>query len=788
MKTILRNFLSILRRFRLATILNVLGLSVAFISFMVITMQINYDKTFDLCHKNPETIYRIEPTWDDGNSQSIVSRPVANLIINSSPHIVKGGLMQSWANTLFFFTEKEGKRDAYKERFVKCTPEIIEIFDFHMVEGRQNALTEPNKVLIPLSMAQKLFGKGPYVGQMLIRESIGKQNFTIGGVYQDLPRNSSMGNHIYMAIDPKENIDSWGNWNYNLFVRLDDEDNLQSVQDNIQKNYDKLLTDGRKDIPGSVKFRFTPLPDMHFITNVSYDNVPKASRQTILVLSAISLIILVIAGINFTNFSTALTPMRIKSINTQKVLGSSDRLLRASLVAEAVVISITAYLIAIAGLYLLNKTSFTSLVSADISITTQWPIVLGTAAVAAVVGVAAGIYPAFYITSFSPALVLKGSFGLSPKGRKLRSALIGIQFISSFALIIGALFMYMQNHYMQNAPTGYDKDAVVLVEMNENNNKNYKSISEELKSFPEIYGVAYSNNILSSQDAYMGWGRDYLDKSINYQCIPVSSSFLDLMGIKVTEGRGFRPEDDLKDHPTCVFNEKARTMFDMKLGTKVDNDEIVGFIEDVKFASFRTEVSPMAFLVWGNKMWGETEITYGTAYVKLKAGSNFRDGIEHIRKTLQKFDPDYPYVIKFYDEVLQQTYEQELRVTSQITLFSLVAIFICIVGVFGLVVFDSEYRRKEISVRKVMGATSGEIIMMFNRSYIITLVICFAIGAPLAYVMVSEWLKNFAYRTPVYWWVFAVAFIVVAAITILTVTFQNWQAANENPVNNIKGE
>ena len=220
----------------------------------------------------------------------------------------------------------------------------------------------------------------------------------------------------------------------------------------------------------------------------------------------------------------------------------------------------------------------------------------------------------------------------------------------------------------------------------------------------------------------------------------------------------------------------------------MDGDEIIGFIPDIKFASFRQEVTPMAFYLWGKYQWGQEGNYYNIAYVKFKAGSNLRAGMEHVRESLEMFDSEYPFVVRFYDEVLQHTYEKELKIGSLITLFSLVAIFISIVGVFGLVVFESEYRRKEIAVRKVLGSTTGEILYMFNVNYFWILLVCFLLGAPVAWYGVHRWLENFAYRTPMYWWVLPLAFLVVGVITVLTVTFQNWHVANENPVKNIKSE
>ena len=217
--------------------------------------------------------------------------------------------------------------------------------------------------------------------------------------------------------------------------------------------------------------------------------------------------------------------------------------------------------------------------------------------------------------------------------------------------------------------------------------------------------------------------------------------------------------------------------------------EVIGFVPDIKFASFRNEVSPMAFYIGGKYWKGNDGIRYySAAYIKVKAGSDLWAAMEHVKASLSKIDPVYPFKVSFYNEVLQHTYDKELKISNLITLFSLIAIFISVVGVFGLVVFESEYKRKEVAVRKVLGSSTSEILFMFNKSYLLILLICFVLSAPVAFYGVYRWLENFAYRTPIYWWVFPVAFVIVSAITFITVTYQNWQVANSNPVESIKSE
>ncbi|WP_455624291.1 ABC transporter permease [Parabacteroides sp.] len=783
MKTILRNLLSVLRRFKMATLLNVLGLSLAFAAFVLIMMQVDYDRNFDREIVNADQIFRVEIANSDGTRMAIINRPLAEAFIQSSPYIVAGSLLDPWGGNTFFSVEENGVRNSYEEQWMRVFPDYTKVFEFKMLEGSSDKLKEPNIVLIPRSVARKIFGDQPAVGKRLTRSS-DNANFTVGGVYEDFPDNTSVGNSIYWQLDPKENFQNFGNWNYMFYVRLNDPEKADGLFENFKEHFD--VSTLSKDFSwDGMSLALNPLTNVHFSSNVSYDPTPKASRSTMLVLFAIAIVIVLIASINFTNFSTALAPMRIKSINTQKVLGGEESVIRRALVFEAVMISVLAFLLALFWVVLAGGTDLASLIDADLALSAHPRLTALTALIAVTTGFCAGLYPAYYMTSFAPALVLKGSFGLSPKGRQLRNVLIGVQFVASFGLIIGATFMYLQNYYMQHAPLGYDKDAVIVTNMNNTLRKSMDAFANQVKSFSGIEGVTFSEPLLSSGDQYMGWGRKYRDKEINFQCLPVDPSFLKVMGVEVLEGRDFREEDRNNPYGTFIFNERARTKYELEVGSMIDSMEIVGFMPDVKFASFRTEVAPMAFFVWGKVSWG-TSANY--AYIKVKAGSDMRAAMDHVKSTLKAFDSEFPFDVRFFDQVLDRLYEKEGHLSTLITLFGLCAIFISIVGVFGLVVFDSEYRRKEIGVRKVLGSTTAEIIVMFNKTYIRILCVCFVLGAPIASYAVNRWLENFAYRTPMYWWVYLMAFVIIAIITIITVTFQNWRAANANPVDSIKTE
>jgi putative ABC transport system permease protein len=728
----------------------------------------------------------ITDAWRGEGYNASFTRPFTETFIASSPHIVTGALTHREEREQNFYVERDDQRHFFSANRMSVTPEFTDVFTFDFIQGSATALEMPDHIIIPQSLAHKVFGNESAVGkQFVFRGFWGDlETRTVGAVYRDFPANSIFANYIYFSTPPEYNRESWGNANFNLFLLVDNASNADLVIDNFKRNFDEVGRFRQQDFSWQEYdggLRLTALSDIHFTTDVAWDFAPKVSRQTLLILFAIAFVIIIIAAINFTNFSTALAPMRIRNINTQRVMGAQQRTIRWILVIEAIMFSVVSYLVAILLVHFFGGSPLANLISADLSPSANLLIVGATALAAIVVGVAAGLYPSRYMTSFAPALALKGNWGLSPRGKKIRNTLIAIQFVASFVLIIIASFMYLQNRFMQNSDLGFNADAVVTVDINQIQ-EHRDAVTHQLRQHSWVEDVTYSRMLLSSRDIFSSRGRNYEGEFIQYTMFSVNYNFLQTMGIEVTTGRNFRQEDGVSG--AYIFNETARRQYNMRLNTSIDNAEIIGFAPDIHFASFRTAIEPMAFYV---NDW-ERENINNYAYILLSPNTNLHEAMSQIRTTLAEFEPNYPFEIRFFDEVLQQLYEQELRLSSLILIFSLIAILISIVGVFGLVVFDSECRRKEIGIRKVLGSSAMEIVLMFNKAYFRILLICFVVAVPVAWFAVSRWLENFAYRTPMYWWVFALALVAVGIITALTVTIQNWRVANDDPVRSIKTE
>lgn len=795
MKLMIRNLLYLFKRFKTAVVLNLFGLTIAFAAFLLIVMQVDYEMNYDAMHSKSGRTFRLEANHGEFEHNAIHCLMFSDAFVNSSAHITDysyrypfyGGERYCQIDEV----DDQGEAKVFKENFQLCLPNISDVFDFHMKEGSVGCLSIPGSVLIPESVAKRLFDKQSAIGKRIrMSGSSGWQPvsttiLTIGGVYKDFPGNTTVQNRIYVPMDQLDLLkSSWQMYANEIYVTLDDPLNKEEVLDHFNKTFD--FAKSQMGSAQEIALRLTPLKDVYYTHDTTFDFNPKGHRETNYVLLGIAFLILFIAGINFTNLTTSLIPLRLKTINTHRVLGCSIYKLRAISLIESIVICLISYILA---LFIVNDLSYTPIanwVDADIRLSQYKGLILLTALIAILTGCLAGPYPAIRSTSYAPALVLKGSFGLSPKGKKVRVALIGFQYTVSIALIIVTLFMGLQNHFMTSSEQlGFNKDQVAIVNLTpEIYAKHKPQYIQKLKDYPGIEDVAFSVYELSKEDDMIDleYAR-HEDKDVFFKVFYASENFLSVMDIQVEEGRDFTREDLNKAQSDYIINPAAERDFHLHPGDRFNDRTVLGVSKDFRFNSCRIASSPFVFAL-NNDIPNPKLVSY----IRFNSKTNLQEAVAHVRETLKEIDPTFPFEISFYNTILNNLYQKEQTLGKLISLFGIMAILISIVGVFGLVLFETQYRRKEIGIRKINGATTGQILLMFNKTYIRIVSVCFIISIPIAWMGTQQWLENFAYKTPLHLWVFIVAFLIILSVTIGTVTFRNWQAANENPVNSVKSE
>lgn len=795
MKLMIRNLLYLFKRFKTAVVLNLFGLTIAFAAFLLIVMQVDYEMNYDAMHSKSGRTFRLEANHGEFEHNAIHCLMFSDAFVNSSAHITDysyrypfyGGERYCQIDEV----DDQGEAKVFKENFQLCLPNISDVFDFHMKEGSVECLSIPGSVLIPESVAKRLFDKQSAIGKRIrMSGSSGWQPvsttiLTIGGVYKDFPGNTTVQNRIYVPMDQLDLLkSSWQMYANEIYVTLDDPLNKEEVLDHFNKTFD--FAKSQMGSAQEIALRLTPLKEVYYTHDTTFDFNPKGHRETNYVLLGIAFLILFIAGINFTNLTTSLIPLRLKTINTHRVLGCSIYKLQAISLIESIVICLISYILA---LFIVNDLSYTPIanwVDADIRLSQYKGLILLTALIAILTGCLAGLYPAIRSTSYAPALVLKGSFGLSPKGKKVRVALIGFQYTVSIALIIVTLFMGLQNHFMTSSEQlGFNKDQVAIVNLTpEIYAKHKPQYIQKLKDYPGIEDVAFSVYELSKEDDMIDleYAR-HEDKDVFFKVFYASENFLSVMDIQVEERRDFTREDLNKAQSDYIINPAAERDFHLHPGDRFNDRTVLGVSKDFRFNSCRIASSPFVFAL-NNDIPNPKLVSY----IRFNSKTNLQEAVAHVRETLKEIDPTFPFEISFYNTILNNLYQKEQTLGKLISLFGIMAILISIVGVFGLVLFETQYRRKEIGIRKINGATTGQILLMFNKTYIRIVSVCFIISIPIAWMGTQQWLENFAYKTPLHLWVFIVAFLIILSVTIGTVTFRNWQAANENPVNSVKSE
>ena len=782
--------MKVFRKTGVSTLINILGMSVAFAAAMILMVQVRWDTTYDANFEGHKQVFRMENNWmDKGLFSTSFSRPMIEIAEAASPNIEAVGTY--WTMPHEATLKKDGEETVLSVPSARVDSSMFSVFPFEWVEGSAREFTAGETAVVSEEYAKTFFGDESAIDKSF--KAGNGMEVRVVGVFKDMPKNYSM--HYGVLVNLGDDyLDDSNEWSFPAFVKLKDPSLaketatqmvnalLEYVGDDVDEAQANEFREG---------FRISNLHEAHFERDVRA-NIASANKAISITLAAIAILLILIAIINFINFAFAEIPFRIKNINTRKVLGEGRGSLIGRQLLHAGLIALIAFAIACLVMHVVAGTSWASYVSDSLALKDNIGILALMLGVALVSAVIAGLAPALYSTSQPAALVLKGSYGTSVKGKALRNMLVGLQFVLSFLFILMALFVSVQTKFMIGKDMGFDEARVLQTWCGYPAGNQKDALRSHLLQNPSIEAVTFADSPIVS-DQKMGWSRTGDDgNQVFMEVLPVDVNFAEFFGLQIVEGRDFRESDNQNEAGSIIPNETFMQMFpQFHVGSlmygHVDNCEIVGVVKDFNFKSLQHAMGPIVLYNWGKEGWR----SFGTMYVRTVPGADFKDVSDYIKDAICKFDlrrEPHMITVSHLDKWIEDMYQSEQSLGRLITIASLVALLIAIIGIIGLVFFETQFLRKEIAVRRVNGATVGSILQMINKKYLVMAGLSFLLAAPVAYWLMTAWRKGFAYQAPVPVWIFLVALLAVAAITLAVVTIQSWRAASANPVESLKNE
>ena len=786
----MKSLLYLFRRYKLASSLNLLGLVVAFTGCYILLTQINYIGSYNHSIKDYEKIRRVYIRGIMENDQwtFTFNRPLLEKI-KECPQVESVGYLRSGGDISL---DKDGS--VISMPVYAINNDMLTTVNAELVDGTlcPNGIKE--QVIIPASLATKYFGHAMVAGKEMKLKN-GKA-CTVIGIYKDFPNNTDFANAVFYSIG-NENKDDTNNWNYSCYIRTRSDVNADVLHGALNVTLKDFMESrfGKSEEIDELMQRaslFSLSLDETYLSG--YDpNTDNGSKTVFYILQIAVILLLLVALINYANFTMAQAPIRLRGINTRKVMGESTCSLYLHLVAEGITLCLCAFAISVLLAYCIGKWEhIAEYTLGSVALPDNINIVFLISITSIAIGVIATLHSARYTTSFQPALALKGNFGLTPRGRRVRQILVAIQFALAFAMVIFVGVIYSQRAYIYSSDYGYEKDALLIVNITELSSDQQPALRSELEKLNGVESASFSTWPVGLEDVYMRWGRG--DKgqegqSCYFTALPVDWKFLRTCGIDIVEGRDFKETDG----DVYIINEAMKMKYPFLEVDKplVEDDlPIVGVCKNFRAFTTRKDnnAEPVAFIIFGESFadWGNR---FNVLNIRITPNTNKRELRNKIGKVLQTFYASKTIPeMKFMDDCLEQAYKDETRFMTQIEASTILAFLITIIGVFCLTMFETEYRRKEIAIRKVMGSSVEEVLSLFTQRYAIPLILSFVIAAPIGYFISEQWLQNFAEHTPIHWWLFPLAFLIVSMVVLLTVIVQSWRVATINPVESIKTE
>jgi len=818
----LKNYLKIslrnLVKNKIFSFINIIGLSVGLACCILITLYLKFETSYDSFQANVNDIYEVGTVFlktnGIGESEAHTSSPIAAAMKQEFPEVMESTrllpLFAEDKTLLQHVPEGEHVKSLYESKGYLADASFFLIFTYNFIEGNAaTALTQPNTVVLSEEIAKKLFSNESALNKTIHVSSNtnGEHDFLITGVFRPNAIPSHIDAKFFLSINggDMENYikthatDFATNNMFFTYLQLKPGSDYKQLENKFPAFIEKYASADLKRMGFRKKQFLVPLKDVHLSAELGFNATPAASKTYLYILGSIAVFTLLIACINFMNLTTARSSKRSAEVGVRKVMGAIRADLIRQFMGESLIMTLVAFLLALAIAFLMlplfNQVSGKNI---SFSIIENKEIIFTFLALALLTAFVAGSYPAFYLSSFIPVKVLKGKVANSLAVVSLRKGMVIFQFVISVVLIISSVVIFNQMNYLRKADLGFAKDQQLVIPLRSHNAKSiYPSFKNDLNAVPGIQSIGasmYYPGIFNPSDNVFYREGQTMNEAKRTRMNWVDYDFLQTLEITPVAGRLFSRQFPADTGYKIIVNAEAVKQIGFAspqeaIGQKIFFDwqgttypfEILGVVKDFHFEDLHVPITPYGFqLEHNNKV-------YNYAIIHAKT-SDMKHLLTAIEARWHKLNPNEPFEYHFLDEDFQKNYDAESRLSAIVLYFTIIAILISCLGLFGLVAFSAEQRTREIGVRKVLGASVETIVALLSKDFLKLVLIAIIIASPIAWYVMNQWLQDFAYRTSISWWIFILTALIAILIAVLTLSIQTIKAALANPVRALRSE
>ncbi|HCW08822.1 MAG TPA: hypothetical protein DGG95_15805 [Cytophagales bacterium] len=780
------------------SLINIGGIGVGFATCILLFLWINHETSFDRFHSNANRIYRgsLEYSFGGQTARTSVSPTALLPTILRNFGDVKTGVRIYNPSTRDPYLVKKDESNFQERKFYFADSTFFDVFSFKLLQGDPHqALTQPNSIILTKSMVKKYFNSEDVIGKTLTINN--KSEYKITGVAEDCPSNSMIQFDFiasFVSLEAaKEQI--WWSANYQTFILINYKADVLQLQDKVNAIVKKELASELTNPGDKVVYNFVPLTDIYLKSTVDEPEVV-GSIQYVYIFSGIALLVLIIACINYVNLATAKAVERAKEVAVRKVSGAFRGQLIFQFLSESIAITFLGFSIALIitslSLPFFNSLTGKTFLLSDMLTLKFALLLIGSWLVIALV---AGIYPAITITSFEPAVILKGNFKNSGKGIWLRKSLVVFQFSVSIILMVGTGVIVKQLNFIQNKKLGYDKENIITFPLDNKSREVYDQLKTELIKSGAVVSIGRAKEAPTKiLGGYSMKTDNSTGRGIIVKAMPIDQDFIPTLGMKIIAGQNFTDADFKRYQVDSILSIVVNESTLREVGLKTDNAinskvefqgnkaVIVGVVEDFHFSSLHEKIGPLV-LFTSQEGW-----QLSNAFVRISSG-NINEAMNSISKICSGILAHRPFEYQFLDQRYQSMYDKEQRMGKVTTLFAALAISIACLGLLGLVAYSASQKTKEIGIRKVLGATALGIMTLITKDYFKLVAMAILIGVPISYYLMEQlWLQTFAYHVSVGVYPFFLASLVCIVVSFFTASYQAVKAALINPTNTLRSE